>query len=66
MFVWGIEPMNRALLIRRYGNGTLAYNNTEYFYEWLSNLYLPLPTSRALFNRVTVCCEWDLNPQLLD
>ena len=25
-----------------------------------------LPTSRALFIRVTVCYEWDLNPQFLD
>ena len=25
-----------------------------------------LPTSRALFNRVTVRGEWDLNPQLLN
>ena len=29
-------------------------------------LCLQLSTSRALFNKVTVRCEWDLSPQLLD
>ena len=28
--------------------------NTEQFYEWLPNLFLQLPTSRALFNSVTI------------
>ena len=60
-------------VFKRYGNGTLALQNngftegnTEQCYKLLPNLYLQLPTCRALSKSVTVCCEWNLNPQHLD
>ena len=42
----------------------IGWVNTEKFYVWLPNLSLHLPTSGTLFNRITIGCEWDLNPQL--
>ena len=50
---WNIGLKLARLILNNFMNGYLIF-------------CLQLSRSRTLFNWVTVCCEWDLNPQLLD